>query len=120
MRQRRRRSRLAQARCDSRRYRRRARFLARRRRTASNSGGGVLPTRVLVGRCFMTIAQWHRVAQIRKRFRLVLVFAQVGDYALWTLGRAREADVAAVQDQPMMRIETELLGHELQQARFDL
>src|SRR5439155_1666210 len=42
------------------------------------------------------------------------------DHALRTFGRARDADVAPMQDQPMMRVLTELRGHELQQAGFDV
>src|SRR3954471_11324383 len=51
---------------------------------------------------------------------LAAEFAQVVDDALAALRRARDADVAAVQDQPVMRVLPEFLRHELQQLALDL
>ena len=45
---------------------------------------------------------------------------RVADRALGALRRARDADVAAVQDQPVMRVLPELVRHDLHQPRLDL
>lgn len=52
--------------------------------------------------------------------RLVLVFAQILDPTTAAARLARLADVAAVKDQPVVRIEQILLGHELDQPAFHL
>src|SRR5262245_52493665 len=47
------------------------------------------------------------------------VFAEIADDALRALGRARDANVAAVKNQPVVRIALELVRHELQKLRLD-
>src|SRR5215510_11034145 len=54
----------------------------------------------------------------RTRFRLEE--AKIIHYAAWTFRLARLAGVAAMQDQPVMRMQPVFLRHALQQLQFDL
>src|SRR5690349_9754334 len=52
--------------------------------------------------------------------RLLPEFAKVADQALWAAGLARDAHVAPVEDQPVVRVLQELRRRELEQLLLDL
>src|SRR5215831_20439581 len=55
-----------------------------------------------------------------RSLRLVLVLAEVGDHALRAVRLARRADVAPVQDQPVVRVVPEFLRREFDQLALHL
>src|SRR5580765_3087911 len=63
---------------------------------------------------------WSRDGSNISGLGLLLELAQVADHALRAAGLARRADVAPVQDQPMVRILLEFRLGELDQAVLDL
>src|SRR5712692_5213164 len=56
----------------------------------------------------------------RSGFRFFPKFAQIPDDAVWAGGLSRLADVAPVQDQPVVRVLAEALGNELEELVLDL
>src|SRR5450432_3194587 len=69
-----------------------------------------------------TMASAAKRTERRNRHRrtgLAAELAQVTDRALGAFRPARDARIAAVQDQPMMRILLELVGHEFFEAPLD-
>jgi hypothetical protein len=54
-----------------------------------------------------------------RKWRFLLEFAEVGDDAVPALGLARDAGVAAVQDQPVVRILAKFRRHELDELALD-
>ncbi len=75
-------------------------------------------------RCKITsrsrLSAWLRPGRRWRRRCLVRVAADVGDEAAPAFGLARLADVAAVQDQPVVGVELVLLRHDALEARLDL
>src|SRR5262245_43409844 len=74
------------------------------------------PARYLRQASKKVLRTWSRVGS--NILRLSLEFAQVADHALGTGRLAREAHVAPVQDQPVVRMLHELRRHELEELEF--
>src|SRR4051812_43839175 len=58
-------------------------------------------------------------SRVGSNTRLLPVFAQIADQALGTAGLARRADVAAMQDEPVMRVLQEFGCREFHQLVLD-
>src|SRR6185369_16049195 len=56
----------------------------------------------------------------RSSLRLGSVFAKIANDALGAAGLSGDADVAPVQDEPMMRVQLELVRHELLELALHL